>query len=215
MSKKCEFGHLFLCHNLYSHELTSFLIDLISHICSTLTCCGIYNAFRDPKKNAVRLVATYVFIGEGRLYRMGSYNGCPAIVSSQCERIGVINVELSDGGRKWCLSCHRMWYKRGNSNIGNKFLKNWEYVLSKCLKQRKREKLCPTNFVDAERFYKTADAALSEKGFQLKEEAIAQCDYGRHTARLAAEMKDERIKLVVESSAPNPSDLFSVAADLY
>ncbi len=99
------------------------------------------------------------------------------------------------------MSCHVMQYKRGSSNIGNKFLKSWEYVLSKCIECCKKEKLCPSNFDDAERFYKTTDSTQSEKGIQLKQEAISQAEYRRHTARLAGGLKDERIKVAAEGSA--------------
>ncbi len=178
-------------------------------------CCGIFNAFCGPKKNIVQLVATHAFIGKSRLYCIGSNNGYPTIVSFHCEQIGTIDVDVTDRGGKWCMSSHIMWYKRGSSNIGNKFLSSWVYILSKCIERCKKEKVCPSSFDNAERFYKTTYSTLSEKGIQLKQEAIAQVEYGRYTARLVWGLKNGRIKVVEVGSALILSEMFSITTYLY
>lgn len=54
---------------------------------------------------------------------------------------------------------------------------------------------------DAERFYKTENLTLSDRGIQP-------------ISRLAADLKHESLNFAVQGYAPQPNDLFSVAAEL-
>ena len=173
----------------------------------------MFNAFKGPKTNAVKLIAQFVSIEDGKRYVMCTYSGLPAIRSSGCIKIGRIPVIDKDGGGHRCTECRNLRAAKGNSNL-LPAITNWELKLSKCLERRHKKELCPSDIEDAVAFGRTNKPLLSSEGLRLREEAIAQAKYARTMALLSPKLKTE-YKLAVLGSSPSPDTLFREAGELY
>ena len=114
------------------------------------------------------------------VYQVGSYNGLPAIKSTNCTGFGTLRG--NDGGRV-CTHCKDVRALRGSSNP-SKPITNWYLVISKAIERRNKGELTKADFKEAGNFVQTPLVSLTLEGRALKEEALAQTEYFKSMERL-------------------------------
>ena len=131
------------------------------------------------------MYSTFIAPPADAIYKIGSYNGLPAIQSIECSGVGVLRG--LDGGRV-CAKCKELRAIRGSSNPG-KPLGNWYLVISKCIERRNKEQLIKADEVEAKKFIQTPTVTLTLSGRALKEEAKAQVEYMKSMTRLDRDLR--------------------------
>jgi hypothetical protein len=147
---------------------------------SSATCAGAYNCVQGKKKNEVRLYAKYIAPPDMAAYKIGSYNGMPAIKSANCTGVGKLHGK--DGGLV-CARCKDVRALRGSSNPIKAINKSY-FVLSKAIERRNKGELTKADFKEASNFNQTPIVTLNLEGRALKNEASAQIQYFKSMERL-------------------------------
>ena len=96
-------------------------------------------------------------------YKCGSLSNQPAILSKECNGIGV--AEGLDGGAV-CYTCLLLRGKKGNSNSCS-FLRCWHNRLQRSLERRGRSTLTSTDIEDARIFSHNNENKLKEMGIKI------------------------------------------------
>ena len=108
----------------------------------------MFNQIQGNKKRKVKTHSTYctpLFISS---FKIGDYEGLPAIISIECSGKGNLRGKYGD----WvCLGCKKLREARGNSNPAPKLM-NWFYKLGKDIERSSKQELTSFDIVEAQNF---------------------------------------------------------------
>ena len=110
---------------------------------------GAYNSMYGTKRHDVQLLNKYLLPPAGATFKWGYFCSLPAIVSTSCTGVGI--VDALDGGLT-CKACQDLRALKGGSNKATSFINPWGKKIRRCLGRRKRDILTEQDVDDAKCF---------------------------------------------------------------
>ena len=176
---------------------------------------GAYNSMYGTKRHDVQLLNKYLLPPAGATFKWGYFCSLPAIVSTSCTGVGI--VDALDGGLT-CKACQDLRALKGGSNKATSFINPWGKKIRRCLGRRKRDILTEQDVDDAKCFRNKNQATMdrfTKDGDLLFEEAEAQYSYAKRMSRLSKNLPSTAFSIQAEGDIPSVPKFFKQAAHLY